>query len=233
MGGVRNRLTIAILTIMTAFLLAAPNYHAFNKANAAELSDNIAIVLAGEISGGEVIVDAFLLQNSGLNGLTVELSYDLNAMTLTRIERGGALASLDYIKTNVDTEKGYAITPFKINWSGDENDSSKGAILKMFFKINEGARDGTYTVTFKTERDRSVTYIANGEVATKNALISGVEVEVKASEPVSVQEETSKADTVKKIIFWVSLGVAVALVAVFVVLLIIKTKGKRSWTKID
>ncbi|MBP5466942.1 MAG: hypothetical protein J6Y43_05215, partial [Clostridia bacterium] len=162
------------------------------KASAAELSDNVVIALSGEIDGEKVSVDAVLMQNTGLNGLTLEISYDTEALTLINVERGGALSSLDYITTNVETEKCYGITPFIINYfmkdttSGNENDKSVGLLFKMEFSVNENIQDGKYTVTLKTERDHSATYIVDGEVATKNVLINGIQVEIKGNKPQSV-----------------------------------------------
>lgn len=228
---IKNRGLIIIL-LLTVIILTASLCRTTFKSSAAELSDNAVIALTGEIDGERVSVDAVLLKNTGLNGLTVEISYDTKAMTLVNVEKGAALSSLDYITTNVDTEKGYGITPFKVNWSGDYNDESAGLLFKMEFLANENIDDGKYTVTLKTERGKSATYITNGEVAAKNVLINGVQVEVKGNKPQSV-EEIPETESKANIFLWISISVAVVAVTGLIVLTVLKIKGKRSWTKIE
>ena len=202
------------------------------KTSAAELSDNAVIALSGEIEGEKVSVDAVLMQNTGLNGLTVEISYNTQAMTLVNVEKGVALSSLDFMTTNVDTEKGYAVTPFIINWSGDDNDSTSGLLFKMEFSVNENVSDGKYNITLKTERNHSATYIDGGDAHTKNVLVNGVQVEIEGSKPQNIEDEIPVTEKKNNIVLWVSLSAAVAAIAVFVVLIILKVKGKKSWTKI-
>ncbi len=228
-GGVKNKIIVTILYV-AMFLIAACSYNAFFKVSAANLSDNAVIVLSGETDGEKVSVNAVLIQNTGLNGLTLEISYDTDAMTLINVEKGAALSSLEYMTTNVDTEQGYGIIPFKINWSGDENDASTGRLFNMEFSVKDNIQDGKYTVTLKAEKNKSATYILDGDAHTKNVLINGVQVEIKGSKPQSVEEETTGNNS--NILLWVSVSVAVLAVSGLVVLTIFKIKGKKSWTKI-
>ena len=229
-SGIKKKILI-IVFIFTAIILTAPLCRTNIYTSAAELSDNAVIALSGEIDDENVSVDAVLIQNTGLNGLTVEISYDTNIMTLTNVTRGSGLSSLDYITTNVETEKGFGIIPFKINWSGDKNDESTGLLFNMSFSVKENVRDGKYFLTLKTERDQSATYIAGDDIATKNVLINGVQVEIIGSKPKAVEEVISQGEV--NVLLWVSLSVAAVAVISLIVVIILKIKGKRSWTKIE
>ena len=218
-----------IILILSLCLISIP---ASMTVFAASLSDNAVITLSGEITEQEIVVKAYLRQNTAINGMTVEISYNTSAMTLTNVERGSALPLLDYMTTNVETEKGYAITPFKINWSGDENDNSTGVLVTMHFTVNETANDGEYAVTLKTERN-SVTYI-DGGVKTKSALVDGVKIKIKGSVAETiVTETTANTNNTSKTILIASLSAAAVTIVVFTVVLIVKLRGKKAWTKIE
>jgi len=227
-GGIKNKLIFAILCAVM-FLIAACSYNTFFRASAAELSDSAVIVLSGEIDGEKVTVNADLVQNTGLNSLTLEISYNANAMTLINVEQGVALPSLDYMTTDPETEKGYGITPFIINWFGNENDATSGLLFKMEFAVKENVEDGKYTITLKADRNRSATYISDDGDKTKSVLINGVQVEIKGSKPQTVVPDQNNTN----ILLWVSLGVAAVAVTGLIVLIVLKIKGKRSWTKIE
>lgn len=218
-----------IILILSLCLISIP---ASMTVFAASLSDNAVITLSGEITEHEVVVKANLRQNTGINGMTVEISYNTSAMTLTNVERGSALPLLDYMTTNVETEKGYAITPFKINWSGDENDNSTGVLVTMHFTVNETANDGEYAVTLITDKE-SITYI-DGGVKTKSALIDGVRITIKGSSAETIVPDTTpNTNNTSPIILIISLSVAAVAIVTFTVLLMKRLKGKKAWTKIE
>lgn len=224
------RKTISFIIMMLAMLFAIIS--ASMTVFAASLSDNAVITLSGEITEQEIVVKAYLRQNTGINGMTAEISYDTSAMTLKNIERGTALSSLEYMTTNVDTEKGYAITPFIINWSGDANDGLTGVLVTMHFTVKETANDGEYAITLKTERN-SVTYI-DGGVKTKSALVDGVKIKIKGSVAETiVTETTANTNNTSKTILIASLSAAAVTIAVFTVVLIVKLRGKKAWTKVE
>lgn len=237
-GGVKNKFTVFIL-FLTAFFIAAHCNFTFHKVFAASLSDNAVILLSGEIEGEEVSVDAVLMQNTGLSSLTVEIIYDADVMTLKNIEQGSALSSLDYIQTDVNTEKGYAITPFRINYFnengtvGKENDASIGLLFQMKFSVKENIPDGKYVVALKTVEDQPPTYFEDGEDKTKRVLINGVQIEIKGNKPQNIEETTIEPEKKDNVFLWVSISVAVVAVTGLIVLTIFKIKGKRSWTKIE
>ena len=224
-----KRILNVSIIIFALCVISAPVY---TTAFAASLSDNAVITMSGEIREQDVDVKAYLRQNTGINGMTVEISYDTSAMTLKSVERGSALPLLDYMTTNVETEKGYAITPFIINWSGDENDNSTGVLVTMHFTVNETANDGEYAVTLITDKE-SITYI-DGGVKTKSALIDGVRITIKGSSAETiVTDTTANTNNIFTIILIVSMSVAAVAIVTFTVLLIKKLKGKKAWIKIE
>ena len=200
--------------------------------SAASLSDNAIITLAGETNEDDVIVKAYLQQNTAITGMTLEISYDTSAMTLTNVERGTALSSLDYMTTNVDTEEGYGIIPFKINWSGDENDKSTGLLITMHFAIKEGAVDGEYPVTLKSEK-MTVTYI-DGDLKTKSALADKVKIYIKGSSVTKIINESDENNDENNtpIVLIISLSVGGTIAVAAGSFIFFKLKGKKAWTKI-
>ena len=235
-------LVLITLFVMTISAVVPSGIAAY----AADESEAPVMVLTATTSGKEVTVDAALKRNSGISGLTVEIVYDASAMTLTNVERGSALSSLEYLTTNVDTEQGYAITPFRINWSGDEDDSSTGTVVKMRFSVKETAADGDYSITLRGVGTKPVTYSHN--VESKNILIDGVKIRLSGDvlEAVDIAEEEAEAkDKKPNIALIVSLSVVGSAVLaggiVFIVLELGKQKkqkkkgkkGKETWEKVE
>lgn len=237
-NGIRKRILFIVL-LMTVILLTASLCRVPFKASAAELSDNAVIALSGKVDGETVSVDAYLYENTGLSTLSVELIYDADAMTLENVEQGGALSSRHYMTTDVNTEKGYGINPFRINYfykdktPGRENDKSTGLLFNMKFSVKENIQDGKYTVTLKTLENNPPTYFEDGEDKPKKALINGVQVEIKGSKPQTVEEEIPETSNKPSALLWISISVAAVAVSGLVVLTVIKIKGKRSWTKVE
>ncbi len=209
-----------------------------NAAYAAEITDAPVMVLSATMDGKEVTVDAVLKRNSGISGMTVEIEYDASAMTLTNVERGNALSSLEYLTTN--TEQGYSITPFRINWSGDENDTSTGTILKMYFSVKETASDGDYSITLKGIGEEPVSYLGEKQVETKRILIDGVKIRLKGDviEAVATGEEIKETEEKKPNIplivgLSVTGGVIVLAAVACVIVFVVMKKGKKeSWEEI-
>lgn len=209
-----------------------------NAAYAAEITDEPVMVLSATTSGKEVAVDAVLKRNSGISGMTVEIEYDASAMTLTNVERGNALSSLEYLATN--TEQGYSITSFRINWLGKENDTSTGSVLKMYFSIKETAQDGDYLITLKGVGEKPVAYLNGKQIETKRILIDGVKIRLKGDviEAVAVGEEFKETEEKKPNIplivgLSVTGGIIVLAAVTCVVVVVVMKKGKKkSWKEI-
>lgn len=227
---------ILLTLVATIFISVAP---VTQTAYAEGITDAPVIVLSAATSGKEVTVEAALVRNSGISGLTVEITYDAEVMTLTNVERGNALSSLEHLTTNVDTEQGYAITPFRINWSGDENDTSTGNVLKMSFLIKEAAPDGDYLITLKGVGSKPVSYLNGKQIETKGILIDSVKIRLKGDEiePVAVEELKEPKETEPNVPLIVGLSVSGGVVVIAAgtcgVIFVVKKKGKKkSWKEI-
>lgn len=226
---------ILISVLIIAISVVVPSG---NAAYAAEITDAPVMVLSATMDGKEVAIDAVLKRNSGISGMTVEIEYDASAMTLINVERGNALSSLEYLTTN--TEQGYSITHFRINWSGDENDTSTGSVLKMYFSIKETAQDGDYLITLKGVGEKPVAYLNGKQIETKRILIDGVKIRLKGDviEAVAVGEEFKEAEEKKPNIplivgLSVTGGVIVLAAVTCVVVFVVMKKGKKeSWEEI-
>ena len=208
----------------------------------ADSPDNSVIILSGSIQDGDTLtIKANLVVNTGISGMTLELVYDNTAMVLTNLVFGEALASLDPMTTNVNTAKGFAITPFIINYHYApneinknnifKNDTTKGNLFTMTFKINANATDGNYKVSLKYNKDKDVVYYdKNNEAKTKNLFIDNTEVAIKNNSVVRVVsvKDTDKIAKTWRIIGTVSAGVIVVGLVTFVILL----KKRRNWKRL-
>ena len=216
--------------IATIALLVAP---VTQVAYAAELTDAPVMVLSAKTSGKTVTVDAVLKQNSGISGLTVEIEYDTSAMKLTNVERGNTLSSLEYITTNPNTEAGFSIIPFRINWSGDENDYSTGTILKMTFLLSEDVANGDYTIAL---RQKGLTYLDGGVVRSKNILIDNTKIRISGDVPQVIEggntiEQTDETEPHEPNILLIGVLSGVGSVAVIAIVALIMQKAKSKKTK--
>jgi hypothetical protein len=223
-----------ILTIITllSFLVVVP----IRKAYAANIEDNSVIVLSGKVNNqNELIIDANLTSNTGISGMTLELSYDNKVMTLSNISFGPALSSLDPITTNTKTSEGYAITPFKINYFGQENDYTKGLLFTLTFNLSNKIENGSYKVSLVYSKNQDVNYYdENGEARTKNLYIDNLEIQFKnneVSDIITIQsDDKPKGNKTLLIVLIVSLSTLVTGSIVFVAFKLLKKK--RNWKKI-
>ena len=239
-------LVLITLFVMTISAVVPSGIAAY----AADESEAPVMVLTATTSGKEVTVDAALKRNSGISGLTVEIVYDASAMTLINVERGSALSSLEYLTTNVATGKGYAVTPFMIIWSGDDNDVTTGTVVRMRFLVKETAPDGDYPITLRGDGNNSVTYVYQGRVESKRILVDGVKIRLKGNVPEAVDPASEEEPEAEKpnIALIVSLSVVGSAVLaggiVFIVLELKKQKkqikqkkkgkkGKETWEKVE
>lgn len=229
----RSVLRSVILLIAMMVLSIAPSTCA---AYAASLSDAPVMVMSATLSGDEVTVYAILRQNTGIMGMTLEIEYDATAMTLTKVERGEALSSLEYMTTNINTAEGYAKKPFVLNWSGEKNDSSAGTIVRMTFRMKESVADGEYDITLKP--DEGIVAYWDKDVKSKNILIDGAKIKVVNNVAEVVLKETDEGEEVDLALV-ISLSVvggvlfAGSVVAVILVLKKYNIIGKKSWKKVE
>ncbi len=105
--------------------------------------------MSGALKSGKVDVTVRLNKNCGINAMDLTLDYDTKALTLTGLDEGSALKSLDLMTTNTATEKGYSITPFKFSYlNANQNDTSTGVMFTLHFSVKKGA-SGNTTVGLK------------------------------------------------------------------------------------
>jgi hypothetical protein len=216
-------------------LLIIPSYSAspLQKVFAESITDNSVIILSGSVLDNNTLtINAKLTVNTGINGMTLELIYDTDAMTLSNIVMGEALASLEPITTNTKTEKGFSITPFKINYFGNSNDFTKGNMFTMTFDINENVTDGNYKVSLKYSKDADVTYYDdNNEMQTKNLYIDNTEIAIKNNSVVkisSIKDSQRVSGTFLKIVIICSSVVVIGSLIAFV----IRFKRRRNWKRL-
>ena len=111
----------------------------------AKVSDNtvISIGTVKAMSGQEVVVPIKLSKNTGLTGLQFDCSYDA-ALTLTKVEKGTALNTLDFTAPGDLSAKTVTLL-----WDGMEADASNGDIALLTFKIADNTAVGDYTISLK------------------------------------------------------------------------------------
>lgn len=99
-------------------------------------------MMLGNVSvtaGKTVTVPISILANTGICGATITVEYD-KKLTLTGVEQGEALSSLNMTKPGKMTEN-----PVNIVWDGMEEDASDGVIAYLTFTVPDD--EGTYPIT--------------------------------------------------------------------------------------
>ena len=207
---------------------------------AAEEGNTVLVMKGREQSvENEIEIDVVVEENSGVSGMLLSLEYDTSVFTLTDLEYGTAFSSLSPIHTNTETEQGYGIYPFKISYLGDENDTSTGNMMTLRFRIKENAPDGSHHITFKYERDKDVSYLKDGKILTKNLLIDGAEITLKADKVVKIETypDDQRQDPLDSnpVMLWIlgAIGASVIIVGCTVLIsVLVKHNKQKKWTKI-
>jgi len=221
-------LSLAILLIFCGF--TSPTKKAF----AANISDNSVIILSGSVNEqNKLVIQANLQVNTGIAGMTLELSYNKFAMVLSNVVLGQALASLEPITTNTQTEQGYSITPFKFNYlsTNKQNDFSTGELFTLTFDLFDSIRDGSYRVSLKYEKNKDVNYYENGNVKTKNLYIDNAEIQIKNNSVTDIKSVGEDEQNNNFLI--IALCIAIPAVIASGILVAIRLfKRKRNWKRI-
>ena len=94
--------------------------------------------------GNEIVVSVKMLSNPGIVNIKLSLNYDRDAMQLTGIENGDIFADNRMIAdlSNLTSLK-------SILWSDNtsrENNTNTGTLVKLKFKVKDGAATGTYAI---------------------------------------------------------------------------------------
>ena len=126
--------------------------------------------MSGALKSGKVDVTVRLNKNCGINAMDLTLQYDTKVLTLTGLDEGSALKSLDLMTTNTATEKGYSVTPFKFNYlNANQNDTSTGVMFTLHFSVKKGA-SGTTTVGLKYA-DGAIKSLTKNDIVTRKFTI--------------------------------------------------------------
>ncbi len=96
-------------------------------------------------------VQVNLEKNPGLTAMILELEYDKSVMELVGVERGNALRTHTFTTTNVNTDEGYLVEPFRLLWDGVSQDSTTGVLLTLTFESKITAPVGDYPVKLTYE----------------------------------------------------------------------------------
>ena len=205
----------------------------------AEVGNTVLVFCSNGQNEREFSVDVTVEENGGVCAMLLALEYDTSVLTLTDLSYGTAFSALDPLHTDTDTPDGYGTYPFQISYLGEQNDTSVGKMMTLYFRVKEDAPDGTYTVTFSYERDRDVAYLRDGAILTKNLLIDGARVTLQGSEILQVETITSENEATQdeqtKYYVWIPLllgGIAVAGAGVGTFLLLKKRKKEKKWIKL-
>ncbi len=223
-----KKLMVILLAICCIFSVASAS-----NSTAYAVGNNTIIVFEGvENDENTVKIDVNARENSGVYSMLLTLEYDRNALTLTEVEYGSALSSLDPLSSG-----DYSINPYKISYLGTEetNDTSIGKMMTLTFTVNENVTDGKYLVSFGYTKNQDVTHLINGAIQTKNIVISGAEITITGNAVKEVQTEQNAEtndEPTNNYIGWIIGGsvFGVAIVSFLVILLIRKRKGK--WVKL-
>ncbi len=119
--------------------------------------------------GKEISVPVSISNNAVITGLTIEIRYDSNALTLQGAAKGEALGSMHMTKPG-----DMSANPVTFLWDNMKSDNSNGVILLLTFKVADEAVEGEYEVgvTVKTACDSSMkdieTKVERGKVTVAN-----------------------------------------------------------------
>jgi len=228
--------TIILIAFLSVLSFIAP----IKTVNAANLDDNSVIILSGNIENNKIVIKANLTLNTGIAAMNLELSYDKSVMQLSNFEFGNALASLEPITTNTNTSEGYAITPFKINYLGRENDFTTGNLFTLTFDISSNINDGKYSISLLYEQNKDVNYYDEfNDVKTKNLFIDKAEIEFKNNSVSDItivnsnSNETPRESNNKTLIIALCIAIPTVLLTGVLIVVFFVPKKKRNWKKYE
>ena len=221
--------------VLTAFLLISSCFTSpTKKAFATSISDNSVIILSGKVNEqNKVVIEANLKVNTGISGMTLELSYNKTAMVLTNVVLGSALSSLNPVTTNTSTSQGYAIYPFVFNYSGQENDFTTGKLFILTFDLYQTVENGNYVVSLKYKKNRDVNYYDDkNDVKTKNLYIDNAEIQIRDNSVAQISSISGDEQTTNWIIIIGIILSSTAVVAIGTLVALKLIKKRRNWKRL-
>ena len=230
----KTRLLLLWVAALLAIVLA------LSLPTLAAAGNTVLVFRGAEQTEHEIAIEVTVEENSGVCAMLLSLDYDATALTLTGLTYGTAFSSLEPLHTNTDTAEGYGVHPFRISYLGEENDTSTGEMMTLYFRVKEDAPDGAYTVTFSYDRDKDVTYLADGGIRTKNLLIDSAVITLQGREVLEIETHSAANTSPQQaqkggnsVILYVVIGGAAEVgIGVGAVLLITKQNKKKKWIKL-
>ena len=221
-----------VLVLMICLVLAMPIANSsLVSVSAAQDKNTVILVEAAkqEKDKKEIKINVNVKENSGIHSMVLGIDYNNTALSLTNVEYGSALASLDEKIASAT----YDTYPYKISFVGpsDYNDYSTGKLMTLTFKVKEGAVDGDYTIKLSYEKDKDIVYVEGNAFPTKNIITNSVKITLKGSEVEKIS--TEKLGDNNLTLTWGLIGGAIGIVviaAVVTVIVIQRKKGK--WVKL-
>lgn len=154
-----------------------------------ETRDDAVIIASKIIAEAGKTVDAAItvMNNPGVAGMTLDVYFDSNVLTLISVEDGGILGT--------NTHKPELTSPYTLSWSNDiatENLMADGVIATLRFAVNVNAAEGEYPLTLSYDYDNYDIY----NVDIEPVLFKTVEgcVTVSATEPTEAPAILGDAD---------------------------------------
>lgn len=216
------------MVLMICLLLVVPFANNASLSSVYAADKNTVIILEGaKQSEKQVTVDVTVKENSGIYSMLLGIEYDNTVMTLTNVEHGTALQSLEPLASG-----SYSVYPYKVTYLGtnDENDYSTGKLMTLTFTIKENVPDGKYLVKLAYEKNKDVTYLQNKDFPTKNLVVNDVEVTLLENK---VENVTTVENNNSATIMWILVGVSIGLVIIAIVTtVVILRKKKGKWVKL-
>jgi len=167
-----SKAIILLLTVicLTALLLsmASCGNASVTASNPSQKGSDGAIEMSAVTKSGKVDVTVRLKENCGINAMNLTLTYDTDVLTLTGMDEGSALKSLDLMTSNTKTEKGYSITPFKFDYlNANKNDTSTGVMFTLHFSMKKDVSVKQTTVGLRYDSGKITSLTDDGIVAKK------------------------------------------------------------------
>ena len=123
-------------------------------------------------AGKTVDVTVSLRNNPGLISMILNLSYDDDVLTLTKVADSGILGS-NYHNPNLTKN------PYTLSWGNDtatEDITANGTIVTFSFTVAEDAEVGTYPITITYDKEKDAIYNVSLKPVDFAVLNGGIEV---------------------------------------------------------
>ncbi len=225
-----KKIVVFVITCLILIVGIAPVSVAF----AANLSDSIVLHLTATHTDNQVVINVNMITNTGISGMTLELTYDRNVFEFDGYAQGQAL-DMDLISTDLSEDP---TLPIRFNWlkqnSDIGNDFSTGNILRLYFTLKSDCQGGSYEIGLKNVE---TVYIKNNNPTLKSAIIDKAVINIAENKITEI--EIKEAETTGGANLGLIIGAAVfavAAVSAAVAVLVVKIrKGNRrrkSWLKL-